>query len=449
MLRFGWKLLLLHAFFLPVCLGCSCMYNSNTPCETIRGDTIFVGRVTNVTPITKGTRVSRYAMHFAVERSLAGQHGAEILVNTGAGNSDCGMRLEVGQRALIFASKIEDGTLETSICAGNALLSSTPDAGDRIVDHYEELIKAATIAGGIAQAEPVWYRENIRTSDIPEGMEGLTVRIASEDFTANVQTIATGHYEIHGLPDGKYSVQPIVPPGKDFDHGLASHPAALTAGHCADVRLLVQPSTRIHGQLVFPPGAAPRKLEVDIVPMRVTGEMAESAHASVFTDENNRFDFWPLPAGDYYVGINIANVPPEAAPFPATYYPGSATRENATVVHVALGEVQEVDLKLPAVSPTRPLQVIAVDGAGKPVNKTSVEIENLSDPAKSVNYVPVDLDPNGGATLNVYADFSYRLRAGAWSDARTHWCSKAVSIAAGHEAANVSFVLDQKTDSCE
>ena len=55
------------------------------------------------------------------------------------------------------------------------------------------------------------------------------------------------------------------------------------------------------------------------------------------TDENGSFDLWPLPPGDYYVGVNINNSPSADLPFPPTYYPGVVNPKAASIVHFDRG----------------------------------------------------------------------------------------------------------------
>jgi hypothetical protein len=353
MLRFIVKLVVLITCVLPACMGCSCA-NRAAACEYLRADVAFVGRVTEIVPaqimVLKDMPWWGYSMRFKVEISLAGQTANEITIETGRGGGDCGTPLLVGQRALIFASKARGGTLLTGLCSGNQILSDSPES-ENIVKKYVDLAKTVTIFGRVDQAKPVWHGDHIEDNSGPEPVSGLILRAESEKFSASTKTAADGTYEFDGLPTGKYTVVPEHPVDLDFDHGTLQnrYQADLIAGQCASIRVKLEPITRIRGRLIVPPGAVEKSLEVDAVPTHLEN-LQQFAGTSVFTDENNRFDLWPLPPGDYYIGVNINSLLKENPAFPPTYYPGVTDKRNAVLVHVAEGEVKEVEISLPAVA---------------------------------------------------------------------------------------------------
>ena len=62
------------------------------------------------------------AVRFKVEESWKGALSKEATVFTGQGGSDCGYKIEVGQRYLVYAYRYNDADLGTNICQRTASL---------------------------------------------------------------------------------------------------------------------------------------------------------------------------------------------------------------------------------------------------------------------------------------------------------------------------------------
>jgi hypothetical protein len=66
-----------------------------------------------------------------------------------------------------------------------------------------------------------------------------------------------------------------------------------------------------------------------------------------FSNTSGEFEFSILPPGDYLLGVNL-NRPQSGPPYPPTYYPGTTNRNEARLIHIGEGSVQDnVDLALP------------------------------------------------------------------------------------------------------
>jgi hypothetical protein len=349
MLCFIVRLVVLISFFLHACMGCVCARPEAT-CQYLRADVAFLGRVIETVPaqimVLKDGPWSGNLMRFKVEVSLAGQTATEMTIQTGSGGGDCGTPLALGQRALIFASKRPNGMLFTGLCSGNRILSDSPES-DEIVRKYVNFATTVTIFGRIDQAKPVWHGDHVEDNSGPEPVPGMLLRAENERITASTTTAADGTYEFEGLPSGKYTIVPELPTSLDFDHSNFGkrYQAELSAGQCASIRFKLEPTTRIRGRLIFPPGTVSKTVEVDAVPTHLEN-LDQFAGSSVFADEKDRFDIWPLPPGDYYVGVNINSSMKESSPSARTYYPGVTDKSNAILVHLAEGEAKEVEIPL-------------------------------------------------------------------------------------------------------
>jgi hypothetical protein len=441
--------LILNAF----CQACECTY-AERPCEYLRTDALFVGRVIETTavkhPMEKDSWATGYSMRFAVDESLTGELGTEVSVETGNGGGDCGTPLPVGGRFLVFAYRAKDGKLWTGMCSGNQPL--TGDAGDdSIVEQYRKLVKqdTGTIFGRVTHVKPVWREDEVDDESGAKPIGGVVLHANSEKFEAAARTQRDGLYEFVGLPVGKYKVIPDAGNGLDFDREYENrYEADLKSGQCANISFKLEPSTRIQGRVILPAGLELKTLDVAAIPTHLR-KLNQFSGKWDFTDEHGRFDLWSLPPGDYYVGVNINSSPKEDAPFPPTYYPGVTSEKAASIVRVKEGEVKDLELVLPEVAATRTIHFTAIGLDGRPLRKIYIQTEDLRHPGDAASYVNVDLDNEGSGTLTVYAGYAYHLHGSHWVSYGNDWCSKPVVIPAGTKPVQARFIMDRKSANCD
>ncbi len=317
-------------------------------------------------------------MRFVVETPLLGNLGPDVVIETGNGGGDCGTPLPPGSKFLIFAYKEKDGKLWTGMCMGNQKLSGSPD-DEQTMRQYQELIKkgSASIFGHIFHARPSWQGADIRDDTPPRPYQGMVLRAESHSFTTSTKTKSDGSYEFSELPVGNYKVVPEIPKGLDFSHEYEdNYEADLTSGQCANINFLLEPNTRIRGHLTLPSGMESKTIEVVAMPTHVT-KLNQFSGKWGFTDEKDRFDLWPLPPGDYYVGVNINSSPKPDAPFPPTYYPGVTNQKDASVVSVGLAEVRELELPIREIAKPRSVHFVAIGLDGKPMKAIYIQLEDL------------------------------------------------------------------------
>lgn len=373
-----------------------------------------------------------------------------MVIETGNGGGDCGTPLQAGSRYLLFAYKGKDGKLWTGMCNGNQQLSD-PDDHDTTVRQYLGLIKkgSASIFGRVFHTRPGWRGDDLGNEAEPKPYRDMVLHAEGLGFTTSTKTSSDGSYEFDGLPTGKYTVVPEVPKSLDFDHEYEeNYEADLTSGQCANISFLLQPNTRIRGHLSLPSGFESKTIEVVAIPTHITKVNQFSGKWS-FTDEKDRFDLWPLPPGDYYVGVNINSSPKADAPFPPTYYPGVTRQSDASVVHIDLAEIKELELPIVSVATPRSVHFTAVGLDGKPMRTIYIELEDLSHPGDAQSYVNVDLDRNGAGTLSIYEGYSYHLHGSHWVGSGKYWCAKPILIPAGAEPVKVQFVMERTDPICE
>ncbi|HET6930841.1 MAG TPA: carboxypeptidase-like regulatory domain-containing protein [Candidatus Acidoferrum sp.] len=384
-----------------------------------------------------------------METPLRGIEGHEVQIETGNGGADCGTPLEPGEKFLIFAYKEKDGRLWTGMCDGNRKLSGSQE-DEEIVRQYKTLISkgTTTIFGHVFHTRPSWKGDDIRNDFQPRPNGGLILRVEGKGFTTSTKTASDGSYEFSDLPIGRFRVIPELPKSLDFSHEYEeNYQADLSSGQCSNISFLLQPITRIQGHLTLPRGMESKSIEVVALPTE-TAKVNQFSGKWAFTDEKDRFDLWPLPPGDYYVGVNINNSPSAGQPFPPTYYPGVTDQKKASVVSIGLGEVKELELPVIEIAKPRQVHFIAIGLDGKPLKSIYVQLEDLRHPGDASSYVNVDLDRNGAGMLTIYAGYSYHLHGSHWVSYMNDWCARPVSIAAGTEPAEVKFVMDHKEANC-
>ncbi len=439
--------------FSNVCFACSCSRLERS-CEYLRADAVFVGRVEATTGVKhlleKDSWTSGYSMRFTVEEPLRGWKGTEVTVETGNGGGDCGTPLPPGRKFLIFAYRNDkDGKLWTGMCSGNQALDGGP--GDaKILEEYRSLTqkRTASVFGAVSSSKTVWRDDDV--ADVqPKPMKDMVLRAKSERFTATTKTAADGSYEFNELPNGKYTITPDISKSLDFDHEyLDRYEADVSDGACVRVGFDLKPTTRIRGHLTVPAGFEKKSIEVVAIPTSLK-KMNQFSGKSDFIDEGGRFDLWPLPPGDYYVGVNINSSPKTDVPFLPTYYPGVTKQSAATIVHVANGETKELELPLSIFATPRSVHFTATGLDGKPLRTIYVQLEDLRHPGDAASYVNVDLDEKGsGSLMTIYSEYSYHLHGSHWVGGQD-WCAKPVVIPKGTKAVEANFIMDREARNCD
>ena len=451
-----WKLRLSLTIFVTIPLSsafsfcCECV-PSQRPCEYLHSDAVFVGKVLKTTPVKHPTEKNLwtpgYSMDFAVDESLRGNVGKEVTIETGNGGGDCGTPLKPGKEFLVFAYKSNDGKLWTGMCSGNRPLTGDPRF-DKLVDDYRRTITPGTadVFGRIGLVKPLWRDDELAGSR-PSPLFGVVVHAKSEASDVTTKTLEDGTFEFARIPNGRYTILPDIPLGTDYSHEYPdSYQADVRDGECKNVSFLVQPNTRIRGHVSSRTDLS--NVMVLAIPVQVKNPSDLSGKWS-FLDEGSRFDLWPLPAGDYYVGVNINSSPSAERPFPPTYYPGVTRQDEATIVHLNEGEVKELELPLAQLATPRKVHFTAIGLDGKPLRKIYIQLEDLRHPGDASSYVNVDLNAKGEGAMTIYAGYSYHLHGSHWVRYGEDWCAKPVIIPSGTESVETRFIFDHKDADCQ
>lgn len=419
------------------------------PCEHFHHEKVFIGKVTQLTPQTrkfgKVEWAERYAMTFAVEETLRGTHSSQVVVHTGSGGGDCGMPLEPGRRLIIFAYRNDDGRLWTGICSGNVGLSTDDEEARREIAVYRSIVTpgVGNVFGTVIRYAHFWRGDDVETGE-GMAMSGIVVTAAGPAGEFKTTTDVLGTFEFPRLPNGKYKIVPQMAKGLDYSRKYEeNYVAEVSDGACKAVNFALMPVTRIQGKVIPPSGMDLDSTEVAAVPITLR-KVNQFSGKWDFTDDDGKFNLWPLPPGDYLVGVNITRSPKPDSPFPPTYLPGVTDKSKATVVQLKEGEIRSVELHLPEIAQPRTVHFSAVDMSGKPIRRLYIQREDLRHPGDASSYENVDLDPQGRGRVVVYAGYSYHLHSQSGGE-----CSRPVFIPPGSNPITVKFEMVEKDSYCD
>ncbi len=432
-------------------------------CEHLSATAIFIGQVLETTPTqifvggVADEPSPRYAQRIEVDELLKGDVGREITVNNGVpGCAECLQEIPQGKRFLIYASRDSDGRwwagLPESVELNGDELSQKSLATLR-----RQITKGkGSLYGKVTYtAPPVWNDQGQPVGGGWRAVPDLVIRAASGSNTFTTRTAKDGTYEFKDLPNGRYTVTPDVEQDWTFDQNFFAdrYQKSIGDGSCANVTFDMYPTTRLKGRMKLSSGqqfGTPLDGDLSLqdivaVPtgLQTTNERS-GIGATVHPD--GRFDIWPIPAGDYYVGINITKSPTPEMSYETTYYPGVTDKKSAKVVHLEPGEVKEIELPVPKFAQERLVHIVAIGMDGKPLRKVRVQREDLRFHGDATNStVDVDLDANGAGKMTVYAGITYHLHASYFVRSRNTECSAPVLVPAGSETVQARFVMNHDT----
>ena len=361
--------------------------------------TVFRGKVLSQT-LTTGdtTEFNYYRVRFAVLEMFRGEtQTREITIQTPEQSSACGFSFEDGREYLVFTYAGSPGS-EPSVnkCSRTHVLD--PGVDDPDVSFMRAL---ATAPSGASIFGSLFAR-----TDHPDVIGSGTIRLRGPE-NHDVAADDKGQYEFAGLAPGKYTVSVAFPPGIA---PAEPRTVSLVDKGCAQVDWPILYDGHIRGRIADASGNP--LPDIFMMVLRPDNNFTDGLAqiSSKVNDSDGRYDFGPLPPGDYLISANSLG-PSSEVPYPRFYYPGTEAVADAVPVHLpAAKTVDSIDLTFP--NPWRQViihaRVLLPDGS--PVAAADVSAYD-SKYLSSGQPPSAPSDSNGRATVSVYEGRTYYLTA--------------------------------------
>jgi hypothetical protein len=428
--------------------ACSCAFGGSVPCQDYwKTDAVFVGTVVGSSKITitDGTyKFDQRLVRMRIEQPLKGVEGALAEVVTGWGGGDCGYEFKTGASYIVYAGRGEkDGRLYTGICTRTRPLA---EAGEDLA-----------FIRGLASAAPtgsLFGRVVRRNYDWKEGelvfkpVFGAALTFEDGGAGREVKTDAKGRFRFEGLTAGKHKVTLKLPPGMTYgnsteedEKGTVTAEAEIAERGCANVEFYLESDGRVAGRVVDSMGQPVANLAIEM-----RGAPSDTRNTNTFihvkTDAEGRFEFKTVSPGEYLLGFRIMSGPyQESPPYPRTYYPGVASKAEATIVSLKEGErLSDLELRLPQALTEQTIEgaVMWADGRAAPGASVFVSLYEEGEMSDSRS---LQADERGLFTLKLHEGLTYRVSAypagGTGPEAQSQW----VDVTASPSAQTLKLVL--------
>lgn len=212
----------------------------------------------------------------------------------------------------------------------------TADAAEDLAFLESTLLSPAggTIFGALEFGDPA-TTDRTPLSRIPVHVLDSELRLIRE-----VETREDGRFVVSDVPAGRAILEPILP-----DHLWVRRAGVnVVAAGCSRLHMLATFNSRIRGR-VFRDVPGPARVDLTVVDDGRATDTREQRW--VESNDEGEFEFTGVPAGTYYVGVNLRHPPSYTLPYHPTYYPGTMNSELATQLTVGNGtEHDRIDFAL-------------------------------------------------------------------------------------------------------
>ena len=451
----GFAFVMAFVLLTPEAFACSCVGMS--PCSHLElSDAVFTGRVTSIDEkfqegevLGKKQRVRvGLIAHLEISHLYKGLRKDQrtVDVTTGGGGGDCGYGFQAGKEYFVMGNQAR-GAVGTSICSGTRPLE---EAQDRI-----ELVEAVlrgrpeTRIYGTVVLEPSEFGRRPGEYGPSKPLGGIRVEARGAGGAFFDVSDSNGRFRMRNLPEGKYVVQPILPPTHSGYLGLDEKKnveITLPRNCAAEMYVMTQINGVIRGRLYDSTGKpVGANVEVSLLSSEdVNKPRADIVGDSDWTEKDGTFEFNGLMPGRYIVGVGILHPPNWRSPYADIYYPGVSAASQSQVLTLTEGQkLENIDFHLPPSAPTMRLRGLVLDKSGSPVGKDiHIEVFDLKS-GRVVDtpegFSPDGIGPNGTFSLTVPTGRQYRVRAikGYYGDDALQ--SDAVTITANDRLTPITF----------
>ena len=435
--------------------ACSCL-DSGPPCQAFgSASAIFSGRVTEISSITGNAKPGqnyrkKLLVRFVVSQSYRGISGTSVEAVTGSGGGDCGYPFKVGESYLVYAyQNTEDHKLYAGICSRTRPLS---EAGEDL--RYIQSLATSEAGGTIYGLVNKFRRLTNESTELVGPIEGIPITIEGSDSSVESITDSKGEFRVTGLPPGNYKVRLKVPEGlwptrqpKDGEQKVE-----VTDKGCAFVNFVLERNTSLSGKVLDENGQPASKIIVDLIPPNQINERFQKDDILALADEEGRFEFRSIPAGDYLLGVRLNRMVEPTFAYPRTFYPGTQQLTKTRAISISEGQSLEgYTIQLPKKLTTRKISGVVVWPDESPVTKANICFEEVEYAEGSMCFGGgVNIDENGHFSLTGYEGLRYLLRAhanvGGSGSGQRH--AEPVEVPSKGTITDIKLVISEANGSC-
>jgi hypothetical protein len=381
------------------------------PCQAyFRVDAVFAGTVTAISRVDgpPDRPFLQRLVSFATVRAFRGVEGTQVDVFTFADEGGCGYEFKIGRRYLVYARRIPEGRLTTSICSRTGPLA---DATEDL--KFIEGLRADPVAAHVSGT--ITHRERDFATGVPRHyppVPDLQVQLRGAAGTRETRTDTRGRYYFTSVEPGEYEVQ-VFPPSVFSSRHLRSEIDISEPRGCAVADFNLNFDGRVTGMLRTASGQPISGVTVQMMagPRSKPRGAAESIAAR--TDAAGYYELSEVPPGDYVVGVALQPVMQdwEENVYPRTFYPGTSEAGSAGVIRIGEGNRVELEpMVLPAARVRRQLAGVVVQPDGTPVPGASISLTD-GEPGWRQVALAVKSDDRGRFEFTVYDGLSYVAQA--------------------------------------
>lgn len=290
-------------------------------------------------------------------------------METGLGGGDCGFGFERGEKYIVYAYKKPDGRLGTGSCSRTRTFASA-DEDLKFLRSLEQAKESTEIRVSVVDihGEPSF-----------RGVPGVRLRLSGPSGVQVAKTDKSGKRVFSDLPPGEYLVSAVL---SGYVGADVPRPVTVRPKGCAEVMIPMRVDRRITGQLRSLDGQPAAGVTVDLVPTRPRhpNELPFPVESAV-TGADGRYELHTMPAGEYYLGVNLVQSPRAGNAYTRWFYPGTEDAANALRVRVSdePGSTS-YDMTLPAVQQARGIEGIVLwpDGTSRGGSESVVRRPSLA-----------------------------------------------------------------------
>jgi hypothetical protein len=376
------------------------------PCQTYwESQTVFVGTVRQVAETEEGRRVT-----FDVEQVERGESAPTMTVRVP--KSD-GSRLpfRVRDRYVVYAYGSGDERF-IGACGRTRLVNEAQED----LAYFREMKSPGSggrIFGSVRHEEPDFVAHGTR--DLGP-MVGLTIRLQGSGLNREVSTANSGAFAFDGLLPGEYTISLRAPEHMLLEprlYGVYGSPAPGSftvrlryARGCMPISFAVREPGGIRGVLFDDRGAPLEGELVHAIAAVNAGTSQDVPVERVRTGAGGRFEFTPLPRGQYVLVLNLDDSPEPAEFDRRAYHPGTRVLREATIVTVDGPTVIDAGtFRVPSDPVDRTITGVVVWGDGVPASDAELVLHGAA-PER----VPLDATGRFRVTLPYGARFTLRAQ---------------------------------------